>query len=156
MTTTIHIKSWDELSRDDLYELIRLRLAVFVVEQNCPYQDADNKDQKSIHVLMRDAEGELVGCARLVKPGVSYTEWSIGRVVIAETIRKQGKGQELMQACLKYLKSLTESSPVRISAQYYLLDFYTQIGFNALSDIYLEDNIPHIEMLLNNYDKMVD
>jgi ElaA protein len=105
---------------------------------------------------MRDAEGELVGCARLVKPGVSYTEWSIGRVVIAETIRKLGKGQELMQACLKYLKSLTESSPVRISAQYYLLDFYTQIGFNALSDIYLEDNIPHIEMLLNNYDKIID
>jgi ElaA protein len=151
MSSTITIKDWAELSQDELYDLIRLRLAVFVVEQNCPYQDADNKDRASVHVLMHDDRGLLIGCARLVKPGISYKEWSIGRVAVALTHRNQGLGKELLLHCLAHLKNQTQESPVRISAQYYLLQFYTALGFQQVSDIYLEDNIPHVEMLLSDY-----
>jgi ElaA protein len=147
----IQIKPWQDLSQEEVYDLLRLRIAVFVVEQNCPYQDADNKDKSSLHVMMRNEEGHLVGCARLVQPGISYAEWSIGRVAIHPFARNQGKGQEIMNACLAHLKRQTTSQPVRISAQFYLLRFYTNLGFVQVSDIYLEDNIPHIEMLLTDY-----
>lgn len=151
MDTTIEIKPWEELTRDEVYALMQLRIAVFVVEQNCPYQDADNKDKKSAHVLMRDDQGQLVGCARLVRPGVSYNEWSIGRVAVALSHRSKQLGQRLMKACLEHLQQHTQSAPIRISAQYYLLQFYNRCGFEQVSEIYLEDNIPHVEMLLTSY-----
>jgi ElaA protein len=156
METTIEIKPWEHLTCDELYDLLQLRIAVFVVEQNCPYQEADQKDKKSTHVLMRDSSGQLVGCTRLVRPGVSYPEWSIGRVAVALSHRSKHLGQRLMQASLEHLKATTNSAPIRISAQFYLLQFYQKCGFQQVSDIYLEDNIPHVEMLLTTYPDMKD
>lgn len=142
------IKTWEDLTASELYDLMALRCAVFVVEQNCPYQDPDGKDQKSYHVWARDESGVMVAYARLVKPGVSYAEWSIGRVVTAGAVRMLGAGKELMTVSLDYLKNELGANAVRISAQQYLTKFYTSFGFVQVSEPYLEDDIPHVEMLL--------
>lgn len=151
MEISTEIKSWEDLTREELYDLIQLRIAVFVVEQNCPYQDADNKDKNSAHVMMRDSNGQLIACARLVSPGISYDEWSIGRVAVALSHRSQKLGYRLMHACLDQLDQQTQGAPIRISAQSYLIKFYTQCGFEQVSEMYLEDDIPHVEMLLKTY-----
>lgn len=142
-----HLKAWEELTRDELYELLALRICVFIEEQNCPYQDADGKDKKSLHLFATDEYGVAYACARLVKPGVSYSEWSIGRVATSMLVRKQGLGKELMQRALNYFINELKSPPIRISAQSYLQKFYENFGFVPASEEYLEDNIPHIEML---------
>jgi ElaA protein len=149
MDLTWQIKTWDELTRDELYDIIALRIDVFVIEQNCPYQDADGKDRNSLHVWAINEACKPVACARLVKPGVSYTEWAIGRVVTAQSARGAGVGQELMRQCMNYFADQRIDS-VRISAQSYLKKFYEGFGFRQVSEEYLEDNIPHIEMLFQH------
>jgi ElaA protein len=146
MNLTWHIHSWSDLSTETLYHILALRAEVFVVEQNCPYQDVDGKDLKSLHVCGYSENGELGAYARLVKPGVSYDEWSIGRVITSPRVRRTGAGEELMRVCIAYYAD-RKISPVRISAQSYLHDFYTKFGFVQVSEEYLEDDIPHIEML---------
>jgi len=146
MNMTWQISPWSELSTDALYAILALRAEVFVVEQNCPYQDVDGKDPNSLHVCGYMENGELCAYARLVQPGVSYDEWSVGRVITSSRVRRTGAGEELMRKCMAYLNEHRISS-VRISAQSYLHDFYTKFGFVRVSEEYLEDDIPHMEML---------
>lgn len=141
------LKAWDELSKEELYSILRLRAEVFVVEQNCPYQDIDNKDMQSIHLLGIDHNLQCVAYLRLVQPGVSYKEWSIGRVITSTDVRRTGVGRYMMLKAIDYLITSCGSSAIRISAQSYLEKFYSSLGFVTVSEPYLEDDIPHVEML---------
>jgi len=139
-------KSFNELTLHELYAIMRLRQEVFIVEQNCPYLDADGKDLKSYH-LMGYAGDELVAYSRIVKPGVSYDEVSIGRVVSSTRQRKMALGRQLMDESLRQIKNLYGPVPVRIGAQQYLQKFYESFGFVREGEPYLEDGIPHIIMV---------
>jgi ElaA protein len=140
------LKKFDDLTPLELYKIIQLRNEVFVVEQNCPYQDADNKDLSSYHFMGWDKD-KLVAYTRLLPPGLSYTEPSIGRVVSSPAVRGSGIGKELMVKSIEQVKQLFGALPIKIGAQFYLYKFYTSFGFQQTSDIYLEDNIEHIEMV---------
>jgi ElaA protein len=147
MKLTWQIKEWHQLSTEELYEILALRTEVFIIEQNCPYQDTDGKDKKSQHVFAQDEKGKVHACARLVKAGVSYTEPSIGRVATSAAVRRTGAGKELMQRCMEHYRNQLSNPTIRISAQSYLKKFYSEFGFVQVSEEYLEDDIPHIEML---------
>ena len=142
-------KKFEELTVEELYLIMQLRNEVFVVEQNCPYQDADNKDQKSFHLTGWDGE-KLVAYARLIPPGISYSESSIGRVVSSPAYRGTGAGRELMKLAITRTIELFNTNTIKIGAQLYLKKFYESLGFIKSSEEYLEDGIPHIEMLLEN------
>jgi ElaA protein len=139
------LKTFQALTPDELYALLRLRSAVFVVEQTCAFQDLDDKDQSSYH-LLGYLDNELVAYTRLVPPGISYTAASIGRVVTSPTQRQKGFGKELMQLSIDHCQRLFASSTIVIGAQCYLEDFYRSFGFIPSGEIYLEDGIEHIEM----------
>jgi ElaA protein len=139
-------KPFTELSLTELYNIMRLRQQVFIVEQNCPYLDADGKDLKSYH-LMGYAGNDLVAYSRIVKPGVSYDEVSIGRVVSSTNHRGKAYGKELMAESIKQIEKLYGPVPVRIGAQQYLQKFYESFGFVRQGEPYMEDGIPHIIML---------
>ena len=140
------LKSFEELTPHQLYQLLRLRSEVFVVEQQCIFLDMDNKDQQCYHLL--GWKGELLAAStRLVPPGISYTEMSIGRVVSSPQVRGTGIGRELMEVSIKACYELWDNAPIRIGAQCYLEKFYQSLGFEAEGEIYLEDGIPHIEMV---------
>ncbi|HYC41056.1 MAG TPA: GNAT family N-acetyltransferase [Chitinophagaceae bacterium] len=142
-------KQFNDLGPHELYAVLRLRGEVFVVEQNCPYLDPDNKDQHAWH-LMAWRNDQLVAYTRLLPPGASYSEASIGRVVTSPSERGTGLGKELMRRSLMELKKLFHDTPVRIGAQLYLKKFYTELGFTAVGEVYLEDGIPHVEMTRSN------
>ncbi|MFT3903794.1 MAG: GNAT family N-acetyltransferase [Niabella sp.] len=139
-------KHFDELTTGELYDILQLRAAVFVVEQNCPYQDLDGKDLKCCHLMGYDEEG-LVAYTRLVPPGISYEHTSIGRVVVSERARRIGAGKLLMKESIACCERLFGRNPIKISAQLYLKKFYESFGFVAVSDVYLEDDIEHIAMI---------
>ncbi len=141
------LKKFEALSPAELYAIMQLRNEVFVVEQNCVYQDADNKDLKSFHYMGWDGS-TLVAYTRLLPPGVSYPEASIGRVVNSPRYRGIGAGRQLMQLSISHTLTLFSCTQIKIGAQLYLKKFYESLGFVQCSDTYLEDNIPHIEMLL--------
>ena len=147
MTPTFLTYRFDELSAEQLYELLHLRATVFIVEQQCVYQDLDNKDQQSLHVLGYHAEN-LVAYARILPPGLSYEEASIGRVVTSPQARKHGFGKALMREAILLCRHRYDGAWIRISAQTYLLAFYSELGFETVGDPYLEDGIPHVEMIL--------
>ena len=140
------IKRFGELSTAELYELLRLRSEVFVVEQNCAYLDMDNADQQALHV-MGFAEGGLAAYTRLFAPGIKFDMASIGRVVTAPFARNKGIGRILMQFSISTLETQWGKIPVKIGAQLYLQQFYESLGFVKSSEMYLEDQIPHIEMI---------
>lgn len=140
-------KHFDNLSTRELYAIIRLRNEVFVVEQNCVFQDADNKDFYGWH-LMGWQNQELVAYTRLFPKGVSYNYASIGRVVTSPSVRGSGAGRELMLESIKKLQEIWGKQPIQIGAQLYLRKFYESLGFQQISPVYLEDGIEHIEMLL--------
>jgi ElaA protein len=140
-------KKFDLLSPRELYAILQLRNEVFVVEQNCVFQDADNKDHGSYH-LMGWKGDQLLAYTRIVPAGIAYVEPSIGRVVTSSHIRKTGLGRLLMQTSIDALYGLYGRVPIRIGAQLYLKTFYSSLGFAPASEIYLEDGIEHIEMLL--------
>jgi ElaA protein len=140
-------KSFSELSAAELYAVMQLRSAVFVVEQNCVFQDADNKDQASFH-YMGWQQDTLLAYTRLVPPGVAYEEPSIGRVVTDITARRSGIGRQLMQQSVTECRKLFGNAAIRIGAQLYLREFYTSLGFIPTGGIYPEDGIDHIQMLL--------
>lgn len=146
MTLSHTIKSFEEFTNHELYEMLRLRSEVFVVEQNCPYLDLDNKDQKSYHLLYY-VNNELAGCTRLLPAGLSYVEIAIGRVVIAPKSRGLGLGKKIMEASISGCQEKFGEGPIRISAQYHLSHFYQSVGFVEQGEVYDEDGIPHIEML---------
>ncbi|MCK8816958.1 GNAT family N-acetyltransferase [Natroniella sulfidigena] len=141
------LKFFDQLSVDELYKLLKVRVDVFVVEQDCPYPECDNKDRNSFH-LFAEKEGEILAYARLILPGISYPEASIGRVVVVKEYRKQGLGRELMKRGIDFLTTELKQEQIRISAQQHLSSsFYGALGFEVVSEPYLEDGIPHVEML---------
>ncbi len=143
-TTCVPFK---DLTNSDLYELLKLRSAVFVVEQDCVFPDMDDCDQKAMHVLLKVAD-ELVAYARLLPAGLKYDGVSIGRVVTAASVRRDGYGKVLMQESIKHCQRLWPESTIKISAQQYLEDFYKGFGFTTESEPYFEDGILHIEMHL--------
>ena len=147
MTSTIKwkIKRFNELSLQELYYVLKLRSHVFVVEQNCVYQDVDGKDQKALHLIGED-KGQTVAYARLFKPKDYFEQASIGRVVVKETYREKKVGHILMREAIYYIKSQFNETKITISAQLYLKHFYESHGFIQTSEMYLEDDIPHIEM----------
>lgn len=138
---------FNELTTNDLYNIIQLRNAVFVVEQNCVYQDADGRDTVCYH-LFGKADNELVAYARLVPPGVAYVEPAIGRVVVDAAWRNKSLGKQLMEQSIAHCQQLFPGHGIRVSAQTYLKRFYTELGFLPTGKEYLEDGIPHMEMLL--------
>jgi ElaA protein len=140
-------KTFDELSKAELYELLSMRNDVFIVEQECPYQDIDFKDQKAIHVLGK-INNDIVAYARLFMPGDYLEEASIGRVMVKKKFRQFKYGQVLMRNAIETLKNLGVKI-IDISAQVYLLKFYQDLGFESISEHYLEDDIPHVLMRIN-------
>jgi len=140
------VKSFGELNTNELYELLRLRSEVFVVEQNCVFLDQDNKDQQCYHLLLF-CEGQLAAYCRLVPAGLSYHEVSIGRVVSSPTYRGKGMGRKVMELAIQSCQDLFGAKPIRIGAQTYATAFYESLGFVAEGDAYDEDGIEHIEMV---------
>lgn len=140
------LKKFEELSPSQLYAILQLRNEVFVVEQSCVFQDADDKDQDSYH-LMGFYNNKLVAYTRLLPKGLAYEQASIGRVVTSPTVRRSGAGKELMQKSIEASHMLFGKQPLKIGAQLYLKKFYESFGFQQISDVYLEDGIEHIYML---------
>jgi ElaA protein len=140
-------KPFNELTPAALYAILQLRNEVFVVEQHCVFQDADNKDQASFHLMAWEGD-QLLAYTRLVPPGVAYEEASIGRVVTAITARGSGIGRQLMQQSIAACRNLFGNGTIRIGAQLYLKAFYMSLGFIPTGGIYPEDGIEHIQMLL--------
>lgn len=139
------LKEFSSLSVTELFEIYKLRSEVFIVEQNCAYQDVDDKDLSAAH-LMLWAEKQLIAYCRILPPGVSYKEPSIGRVTLNAHFRKNGMGKELMKKAIKETLKAFNNQQIVISAQTYLLKFYSDLGFKAEGETYFEDNIPHIKM----------
>jgi ElaA protein len=135
------------LSPKDLYDILALRQEVFVVEQHCPFLDADGRDENALHLLGRDARGTLLAYLRLVEPGVRFPEPSIGRVITHASIRRMGIGRELMRRGLAKAAEIYSGRSVMISAQMYLEEFYAGFGFSRSGARYDEDGIPHIDMI---------
>lgn len=141
------LKSFEELTNKELYKILQLRMEVFVVEQQCIFQDADDKDLVAQHLCMWKNE-ILVAYCRILPPGVSYNEYSIGRVVNSIEKRKYGIGIALVKKAIEIIRTSSPDAPIRIGAQLYLKRFYESFGFKQDSDIYLEDGIEHIQMIL--------
>ncbi len=137
--------SFEAFTPQQLYAYLQLRSEVFVVEQNCVYQDLDNLDQESLHVLVYDAQ-LLVACARIVSANEKYPNISIGRVIVAQTHRKQDLGHALMQHCIQEIEARFGTQKIVLSAQAHLQNFYKKHNFAPQGAIYLEDGIPHIHM----------
>jgi len=141
-------KYFEELSLKELYEIGRLRQEVFVLEQNCPYVDFDGKDYFCYHLMGMDDLGKLVAYSRIVPKGISYEDYiSIGRVITSGLVRKSGLGRILMQESISACEKLFGKSDIKISAQTYLLKFYQSLDFESTGKEYLEDDIPHTEMI---------
>lgn len=141
------VSTFDDLSKIELYNLLVLRQEVFIVEQNCPYQDADSKDFNSHHLMGFDENKQIIAYLRIVAPDISYQEVSFGRIVTDIDERGTGLGIELMKTGLQFTESIYGKVDVRISAQTYLVSFYEKFNFISTGNEYLEDNIPHTEML---------
>lgn len=141
----IDIKSFNKLTTKEMYNLLQLRSEVFVVEQDCVYQDIDGKDQKALHVLGYENE-KLVAYTRIFKAGDYFDDASIGRVVVAENKRKHKYGYDIMKASILAIETNYNTNTILISAQTYLKRFYNNLGFIETGDQYLEDGIPHIKM----------
>lgn len=147
-TIVWHCFGFDTLTNIQLYEILKLRSEVFVVEQQCIFLDMDDKDQQSYHVAGY-VDGQLIAYARILPAGLSFAETSIGRVSTAKEARNTGTGRMLMEKSIHHTKELFGNQPIRIGAQLYLKKFYSSFGFKTVSDVYMEDGIEHIEMLLD-------
>ena len=139
------VKRFDELDIFELYEILKLRVDVFVVEQNCPYPELDEKDKSAWHVYFRE-DGEIIAYLRVLDPGVSFDTAAIGRVISAR--RRCGLGTKLMREGIRVARERMNTNAVKIEAQTYARSFYEQLGFVQTSEEFLEDGIPHIEMTL--------
>ena len=141
------VKAFNDLSAGELYTILKLRNEVFIVEQNCVYLDTDNKDLKCYHLMLLNNDNELIAYARLVPPGLSFDEMSIGRVVTSPKARGKGAGRQLMNIAIENCTDIFGEGSIKIGAQAYLSKFYTSLGFNEVGEIYDEDGIPHIDMI---------
>ena len=139
-------KLFDELSINELYEILQLRAEIFVVEQNCVYNDLDGLDKSAVHQFLKK-DGEIVAYSRLLKPGTRFSEYSIGRVVVKQSERRTGLGIEMINAAKTFILNEWKAKKIKISAQKYLRKFYEDLGFEIVTDEYLEDGIPHFGMI---------
>ena len=137
---------FDEISTSLLYDILRLRQEVFVIEQNCVYLDVDGWDGSALHLIGRDAKG-IVAYARVFGPGVKYPEASVGRVLTAMRARRTGAGRALMTEAVRGVDERWPGAAIRLDAQQYLVEFYRSFGFDVTSNVYIEDGIPHVRML---------
>ncbi|MBR9915151.1 MAG: GNAT family N-acetyltransferase [Algicola sp.] len=149
MALDIKIKSFGELTTHELYHLLQLRSEVFVVEQDCVYQDMDGKDQNALHILGYK-EANLVAYTRVFSPGDYFENASIGRVVVRENERHHQYGNAIMKASIKAIRDAYGDGHIKISAQTYLKTFYNNLNFFEVGEPYLEDGIPHIGMIRRN------
>lgn len=140
------IKKFNDLSPLELYEILQLRSEVFVVEQDCVYQDIDGNDQKALHII-GTVENKIIAYTRCFRPGDYFKEASIGRVVVKESQRKFKRGNQIMNNSIKAINNHYKTKIIKISAQCYLNKFYTNLQFKSIGEKYLEDGIPHVAML---------
>ena len=140
------IKKFNDLSPLELYEILQLRSEVFVVEQDCVYQDIDGNDQKALHII-GTIENKIIAYTRCFPPGDYFKEASIGRVVVKESQRKFKRGNQIMNSSIKAINNHYKTKIIKISAQCYLNKFYTNLQFKPIGEKYLEDGIPHVAML---------
>ena len=140
-------QTFEELSRDELYELLRLRNAVFIVEQNCAYQDVDGLDPGALHVSLRE-NGTILACLRILPPGLSGKEARIGRVISVQ--RRCGLASRLLAESIRIVRERFGAVPLAVEAQTYARGLYEKQGFRQVSEEFLEDGIPHIKMILND------
>lgn len=145
-TITWTVKPFETLSTNDLYRIVQARVEIFVIEQNTPYQDLDNTDQKALH-LWAEQDGKILAYCRLFNKGIKYNEASIGRVLTTEGARGTGLGKQLIARAIEVIEKEYQTSEIRISAQDYLIKFYSDFGFQDTGKKYLEDNLPHTEMI---------
>ena len=141
-------KTFEELNNKELYEIIKLRIDIFVVEQNCPYPELDRKDYKAIHHFIKEND-EIVAYLRILPRGISYKEISIGRFIVKKEYRGKGLAKRILRNAINFVKNEWNESEIRLSGQKYLEKFYNSFDFETVSDVYLEDDIPHVEMLYN-------
>lgn len=141
-----NIKSFAELSQEELYRILKLRVDVFVVEQECPYPELDGKDERAYHLIGRE-EGQIIAYSRLFLPGDYFEEAAIGRVIVKEEYRKKDIGTKMLKRSIDFLIDNKNAKDIKLSAQNHLRSFYEKQGFEPISDVYLEDGIPHIDML---------
>ena len=140
-------KHFTELTVDELYDILKLRSEIFVVEQDCVYNDLDGHDKNATHQFLKK-NGEIVAYSRLLRPGSRFADYSIGRVVVKESERGTGLGIRMMEEAKQYILNVWKGERIKISAQKYLQKFYEDLGFFVVTDEYLEDGIPHFGMLL--------
>ncbi len=150
MDLTWKFSSFDELDTKQLYNILALRTEVFVVEQNCPYQECDGLDEQSMHLCGHNKNGDLMAYMRVLPQGVVYNEIAMGRIVTSPKVRRSGLGKVLMEHGIEATYRHFSQQPVRISAQSHLVGFYESFGFKSTGKEYLEDDIPHTEMLKSN------
>lgn len=148
------IRHYTDLDKNDFHDVVALRIAVFVVEQNCPYHELDGKDIKAWHMTVRTTDDIMVGTLRILAPGTSYKEASIGRVASHPAFRDQKLGHLMMKNAMLFIAKELNNCAVRISAQSHLCDFYAKYGFVRTGKEYLEDGIPHSEMLFEPSQKI--
>lgn len=142
-------KHYNDLSLNEFHDILALRIKVFVVEQNCPYQELDGKDKKSYHLICRNGKGDLVGTMRILPQGVAYNDIGFGRVVLAEEERGEKEGHQMIEEALAFCRAEFGDVPVYLSGQKHLEAFYNKHNFKSTGKEYLEDGIPHVEMCLN-------
>lgn len=140
------LKKFDELTVNELYEILKLRVEVFVVEQNCVYQDLDDKDHSAWHLFLRQ-DNEIIAVLRILPEKIAYEEMAIGRVVVKKSHRGQGISKEMMKIAMNFILNDLGKDKIRLSGQAYLTDFYMELGFKKVSEMYLEDGIEHFEFL---------
>ncbi len=145
----IEIKKFEELTLKEFYDIAKIRSDIFVVEQNCIYNDLDDKDQEAIHIMLKD-KNEIKAYLRVLKPGVSYSDASFGRVAVVKSARRNGFAQQVVKEGIKYIVQNFKDNKITIGAQEYLTEFYKNLGFEIISDTYLEDGIKHIDMSYKN------
>lgn len=139
-------KHYNDLLLNEFHDILALRIQVFVVEQNCPYQELDGKDKKSYHLICRNGKGDVVGTMRILPPGVGFEEIGLGRIVLAPSVRGEQQGHELMKEAMTFSKEEFGDVAIKLSGQKHLEGFYNKHGFQSTGKEYLEDGIPHVEM----------
>lgn len=140
------IKKFDELTPNELYKILQERINVFIVEQNCPYEECDNKDLKALHLYLEE-NGHIAAYCRLLYPGVSYNEAAIGRVLIGAEYRRKGLATKMLKKAIEVIEEEMGEKCIKLSAQVYAKNLYKELGFKECSEIYSEDGIPHVEMI---------
>lgn len=149
------VKAFYDLTLDELYQILKARVDVFVVEQNCPYKEVDGIDDQCLH-LFTEESGQLTSYCRLIPPGVMYNEPSIGRILVQPNFRKQKLGRQLLTKAIETTKITFNRTDIKIHAQVYLSDFYRSFGFIPVSEEYLEDGILHVDMVLEAFNKPLE